>query len=661
VRTRALHVPFSQRSSLQADSRRQSWLGEGVSALIGLVCGAGALFEAFYGFHVWGVLAIGAMIALAVAVAVGREAPPPMALLPSLALAGLAAVQFASVLWAESSYQALTEAHRTAFYAAVLGLFTLLASRQRRRLALLAGVTAGALLVGGYEAVRLLGESPSPDFIRGRLQDPLGYVNGMAAALLVAVWPLVGAAEGARTRLGGALGVSGASFLLALGVLVQSRGGLAALMLSALLVCALLPGRGTRLMIILVLAAGLAVGWGALTEPFNSTSPETGLPAAGTTRDAILVAFAVAAVCGLAFALFFTLRTFGRPRVRAVGVRSRRVAGAAVVLVTLSVVVLVSGDLVDATEERWTEFQSLHEPSPGSRLSSAGGNRYDYWRVAVDQFGNDPLKGVGAGNYDRTYFLERRTSEDIRQPHSLPLQVLGETGLLGFVCLLAFVLVLALTVRRARPVARKRGADRALMVGATGTVGFWLVYTSVDWIYLLPSVTGAALVGISVLSGLAAWAPAEGGVSRLRPRALIFAGAVLVTASLGVLLLADWYRERAVDRLSTSPHSALRAAQQALELNDDSLPNYFALAAAQARLDRYGQARSTLLEASLREPHDWLPPALLGDLALRRGDFDQARRDYRKAFSLNPRSGALADLVERAAARQREPTVAGGP
>ena len=66
-----------------------------------------------------------------------------------------------------------------------------------------------------------------------------------------------------------------------------------------------------------------------------------------------------------------------------------------------------------------------------SRFTTGAGNRYDYWRVALDQFRDDPLRGVGAGNYDRTYFAERRTTEDIRQPHSIELQALGELGVVG--------------------------------------------------------------------------------------------------------------------------------------------------------------------------------------------------------------------------------------
>ena len=68
---------------------------------------------------------------------------------------------------------------------------------------------------------------------------------------------------------------------------------------------------------------------------------------------------------------------------------------------------------------------------------------------------------------------------------------------------------------------------------------------------------------------------------------------------------------------------------------------YYVLAAAQARGNNYSGARATLREASRRKPHDFIAQALLGDLALRRGDLDTARSDYERALSLNPRSSAL--------------------
>lgn len=64
-------------------------------------------------------------------------------------------------------------------------------------------------------------------------------------------------------------------------------------------------------------------------------------------------------------------------------------------------------------------------------------------------------------------------------------------------------------------------------------------------------------------------------------------------------------------------------------------------AAAYARLDDYQRARASLVEATRREPHDYVPWALLGDLATRRGDRALARRYYRRAVELNPRDTRL--------------------
>ena len=58
-------------------------------------------------------------------------------------------------------------------------------------------------------------------------------------------------------------------------------------------------------------------------------------------------------------------------------------------------------------------------PAAGATATTTGASRSTSSRTSR-------CAGVGAGNYDRTYFLERRTTEDIRQPHSIELQTLGE-------------------------------------------------------------------------------------------------------------------------------------------------------------------------------------------------------------------------------------------
>jgi tetratricopeptide (TPR) repeat protein len=291
-----------------------------------------------------------------------------------------------------------------------------------------------------------------------------------------------------------------------------------------------------------------------------------------------------------------------------------------------------------------------------TRFLSGGGNRYDYWRVAWLEFEDAPLRGQGAGNYDRLYFAERRTSEDIRQPHSLPLQVLAELGLVGALALLAFIgAVLAGLWSQARA-ARDSAAARLVAVAAGGAFLAWLTHTSVDWLHNLPGVTGIALCAAAAL--VAPWSrgPRSPRITgaRIVAVAAVCLAVVAAAYSVGRLAVADQYRIDARDHLRSDPVEALRLANQSLAFNDDSLPALYVKSAAYARLGRYRPARAALLQATRLEPHDHLPWALLGDLAVRRGDFATARRAYRRASELNPKSGAIRVLARNPRAPQPE-------
>ena len=308
----------------------------------------------------------------------------------------------------------------------------------------------------------------------------------------------------------------------------------------------------------------------------------------------------------------------------------------------------VASDPVDRIDREYHNFVELRSTGDrDSRFTSGAGNRYDYWRVAADQFADDPIRGVGAGNYDRTYFLERRTSEDVRQAHSIELQTLGELGLPGIAALALFLIaVLAGFARRARA-ARHSLEERGLAVAAGGAFLVWLLHTSVDWLHLIPGITGLALAFAAVLVG--PWRrPAAERATTLRRVAVLASTVVIVLGAVlvGRAAMAEKYRSDARDALAVSPVSAISKANDSLALDDETLDTYYIKAAGYARLDEYRRARSTLLEAIRREPHDFVAWGLLGDLAVRRGDFAQAKVAYRRASQLNPRSTPLAALAE---------------
>jgi tetratricopeptide (TPR) repeat protein len=336
------------------------------------------------------------------------------------------------------------------------------------------------------------------------------------------------------------------------------------------------------------------------------------------------------------------------PSVRAALRRGEAVlAGAVIVLVLLGATVAL-GDATDEVREQYDNFVDLElNERTDTRFLSGGGNRYDYWRVAWLEFEDAPLRGQGAGNYDRLYFAERRTSEDIRQPHSLPLQVLAELGLVGALALLAFIgAVLAGLWSQARA-ARDSAAARLVAVAAGGAFLAWLTHTSVDWLHNLPGVTGIALCAAAAL--VAPWSRGTRSprITGARIVAVVAVCLAVVAAaySVGRLAVADQYRIDARDHLRSDPVEALRLANQSLAFNDDALPALYVKSAAYARLGRYRAARAALLEATRLEPHDHVPWALLGDLAVRRGDFAAARRYYRRASMLNPRSKPIRALA----------------
>jgi tetratricopeptide (TPR) repeat protein len=272
--------------------------------------------------------------------------------------------------------------------------------------------------------------------------------------------------------------------------------------------------------------------------------------------------------------------------------------------------------------------------------------------VAAGQFADNPIRGVGAGNFDSTYFLERRTSENIRQPHSLELQTLGELGFVGGLLLAAFLVAIALGFARRAREASSDPRARGLAVAAGGTLVVWLVHTSVDWLHLIPGLTGIALCSAAVLVG--PWARSRAtragraGVAIVAVCGLVvLVGAVLV----GRAALADRYLNEGRDALAIEPAEAIAKAKDSQRLNDEGLQAYYLESAAWARLGDYLRARAALTEATRREPHDSITWALLGDLATRRGADTQALADYRRALALNPRNRALAEATRRARAR----------
>lgn len=646
-------APVDRSRAAEADPLRG--IAPVLLAVIGLAFGASVFAEGFYDLTVWGPIALG-LLALLLALAVG--APARLQGPAATALGALVFIwlwSWISASWAESDEQSHIATARWAMYAAAFGALLLLMRDGRHRRWVLGFTAAGVLTVALYVAVSLLIGDGRELFFAGRLRDPLGYANGQAGYFLVGFWPFVALAELARKPWLAGLGMAGAFLIASMLLVGQTRGVLPGLAVSAAAVLLLVPGRGRRLWVLIAIGAALAVFSQPLLDVFRDAPPRGTLISEEVAENAASAMLLGAVVLGALWAAILALisgplrrATERSPRSGAT-VAHLATAGAVAIIVIAGIGAAAAvNDPLGKVKDQYDEFVNLQvqDTKTDTRFFSGGGYRYDYWRVALDQFRDNPLKGVGAGSYDSTYFLERRTNEDIRQPHSLGLQTLAELGAVGALALLAFVIaVLAGLWGQARR-AREDDWERLVAVAAGGLFIAWLAHTSVDWLHIIPGVTGIALVAAAVLTSR--WARPAGPPIPRRLRI-----GVTVTAAIGVLLAAqtvarptatELLRIESQDHLGSDPVAALHKANQALAIQGDSVRALYARSAAYARLGRYRQARAALLEATRLEPHDHVPWALLGDLAARRGEFRAARRNYRRALRLNPRYSRLKDL-----------------
>lgn len=637
--------------------------------VLGLGAGLSPFFFAYYDASVWVPVGLGIVLACAMGVVALPTRPDGPAALALGGLLGLGVWSLASTAWAESVENAVVSGNLWLVYGALLLLMLVLLRSERRSAVLLGAAGLGVAAVAISVLARLLGGDPGSLFLGGRLNSPLGYINGEGCLFVIGFWLCFAAAETRRALLAGpAAGI--ATLMACLAILSQSRGTAIAMLGSLIVVVALTPGRTRRVYGLLVLAGGVAAAAPDLLHVYDHTvagSVPTGIGhAAG--RSALLAALAVGAAWGLL--------TWGLGLLPASNAsRARRVAAWLLVIPVVLALAVAAGSahrIEHDARDQWHAFTHLTNPSTGgsssasasqSRLLSGGGNRYDYWRIAWHVWREHPLLGVGAGNYARSYYQQRATTEDIQQPHSIELQTLSELGLVGALLLAGLIVGIAWGAVRMRPAARRSAVTRSLMVGAVGTFTAWLVQTSVDWMQLLPGLTAIAIAAAAIMVrprrlprpiGAAARDPRFGD-SRFgkaltsRPALALGASAVVVTlivagASLSRQGLADLYRERAQNELSARPASALADANRSLEIDSDAVETYYVKAAALAHFDQAAGAVEALRQALTHEPDNFVTWALLGDIAVRERRLGVARHDYARAHRLNPRETILAEL-----------------
>lgn len=629
----------------------------GLGVIQALVFGAAGLFGGYYDFTVWGALSALTLVAL-VAVLVVRPRPPGgPACLAAGGLVALSVLAALSLTWADSFDRAWTEVNRLVFYLATF-LLAAVVLRRRTSVRTVAGVVGAAIGLCTLIILERLLSGETGAFLDHRLNDPVQYINGTACLMLMGIWPLVAFAERDRPPWLAGLAVALASAEASLLVLTEARAVIPALLGSGLILLGFVPGRLARFWTVAAVAvgAGLALPWTLRVYSHRDPSHLDG-PSSAAIAHAAVATIIAAVVAGLLWA--FARRVASRastPGLR----RAPRSAAICVLLAIPLAAVAVDHHPLRTVRTQWQAFTSLRIPPANAvRFTDVGGYRYDLWRVAIKEFEADPLRGAGAGSYGLRYFQLRNNPQSVRQPHSLELQMLAELGVAGLLALLVFIGGVGWAFARARV------RDPALSVALGGMFLVWLLDTSVDWIYNLPGITALALIGAaglctcvstkaSAASGaeplalVPATAPASPAALAQTPRRRMIAWTAVVIAlvaagapSLLRQYLALERSDAAAASLATDPRSALTQTQAALRLDSSRPETYYTRSAAYARLGDYRDARATLQEVARIEPLNYVPWALLGDLATRRGATAQGAADYARARELDPRDGPL--------------------
>jgi hypothetical protein len=599
-----------------------------------------------------------------------RIAAPRRAVLAIALLAGFALWSAVTLAWSVSPDATWTEFNRVLTYLLVLGVAVAVGASHTEAIAL---VARGFLLVALAVAVYGLGQKLVPGLHIGglidlnrtgafaRLQEPLGYWNALALLLAMAVPVALGIAVDRSATNGARLAALIAIELLLLTiVLTLSRGGLLALAFGAGVGIAVSGARLRSLMwaalVLLCTLAPLLIG---LTN-HSLTTANVGLGArerAGADLAAVLAVSLL--VLGLVAMRLFSVERrsrIGPARARRIG-RFVAVLAAVAVAVGVIAVALSGRGLTGTVSHAWTSFTATKGTSvsnPGRLLSVDSENRWVWWKEAVGAFGDRPVGGWGAGSFATLHLLYRHNALSTTQAHSVPLQFLAETGIVGAALAIgAFGLLLATaagTVRRLGT-GRERLLAAALFAGAAT----YAVHALYDWDWAIPAVTLPPLVFLGVLAGSAARSDAaEGGATLGRALALVgvtltlcviaFSGVLpgLAASRAGAALLAAAQGTRGA---LGSAESQARQASSFDPLSDQGLLVEATIATKRGQLD---SARADLVQAIGREPTDTNAWEQLASIEFLLGNPRADLAASQRALALNPRGRVARDIAERA-------------
>jgi len=621
-----------------------------------------------------GLLALGL---LAIAAATVRRpladasAPVRIAL---LCMAAYTAFSYLTIAWASAPGEALEGADRTLLYLLVFALFASWRQRGGTGAALL---LAWVLSIAGLALFVLLHlDAASAGTLRslvpgGRLTYPSGYPNANAAEWLMACWPalLLARERSLHFALRGLLAAA-AVLLAAVALLSQSRGSLYATPAMLLLVFALLPGRTRTFAALIPVAGGIAAAAPAMLKVGNHLRGEDVVTA--NLHHAVAVALLASLAAGLLHAgaaAIESRRSLSPGDGQLVHRLTAAVAIAALIAVA-GVGLAVAGNPVKRVEHAWHSFKGGYGEGGGDRLlSGLGSNRYDFYRVALDEFSSHPVGGIGVDNFQQQYLRHGRSSETPRYPHSVELRVLTETGLIGALLTIAGLAAALWAAMRA-----VRGPDplsAGVAAAALAGFGYWAVHGSVDWFWEFAGLGAPAFALLGLVCALdpgrgaraaadergeasaePGARPAQSLAGRMPPlpRAVpwLLGGAAGLLAALAFAgpWLSRLQVQSAAGEWPRNAQGAYSRLDQAASLDPLSDEPYLVAGSIALRLGDLGRADREFAKALGRVPDDAYATLERGAIASTQGRAAAARTLLARAAELNPRDPLTREALQ---------------
>jgi O-antigen ligase len=567
-------------------------------------------------------------------------------------IGGLALLSAVSSIWSGSVELSVIEADRVLVY---LGFFLaafLIAqtSERRQRFAEGLAIAVAAVALLGL-ASRLLPHVLEVSNSLGsgsRLRYPLGYWNangaicGIAIALLL--WTSRRASSAALRRLSVALMPA---VLLTL-YFTYSRGGLLSLLVAS---GALLALSRDRLWLLATLAIG-AVGAlpAVLAVQARRSLADNVASQTSVDQGATVLLFLLAGVA-LALLLFAGLRRLEGGRGRLTG-RALELSRNPTLLRRAALVAAIAAiaAAIAVGGRAWHQFSSSDIQFPNnpeqhfSQLSGAG--RYDFWRVAIDAFGEKPILGTGAGTYVFSWEQHRSIDMPVHDAHSLYLEAFAELGIVGGLLTLAMVgalLWIGFSAWRASPhPQRERNAAlfAAMLAFAVGA--------AFDWFWEIAGLGAVFFLAAGVLvsvrcSQLASPMPespraasrAEGRRYGLAVLGLVVAW-IAAIALIGPLLVDREIKDSQHAAAAGNLASAVDHANAARSIEPWAASPYLQLGLLAELRHEYPVAGERLTQAIEREDRNWQLYYLRARVRSEAGDRAGARADLEQARRLNP-------------------------